>query len=95
MRAAGLLYPAGRRSRAKTRTAGRPSVGRPQQVGRAGPGDEPGQRLLVDGMTVRRFVILSRVQAAAHELTHTDRSVTGHTPRAHRDRHLAAFSPRA
>ncbi|MFO0849362.1 MAG: helix-turn-helix domain-containing protein [Gemmataceae bacterium] len=69
------------------------------------------------GMTVRRFVILSRVQAAAHELTHTDRSVTevamrhgfcdpsafshtfravtGHTPRAYRDRHLAAFSPRA
>jgi AraC-like DNA-binding protein len=31
----------------------------------------------VFGMTVRRFVILSRVQAAAHELTATDRSLTG------------------
>lgn len=30
----------------------------------------------VFGMTVRRFVIRSRVQAAAHELTTTDRSVT-------------------
>ena len=58
----------------------------------------------VFGMTVRQFVIRSRVQAAAHELTTTDRSVTAVAGRCgfgdpsafcHRFRAETGLTPRA